>query len=424
MSKVLSGRNTVRPSFILIGLSLLVISALPSKVIAGGDTGHAPTFDLMHLWLADIEAPALQVLRNAIESAGLEWHEHRVQGNFYGIRTTFSELVSLGVPPKAVFWIGGDELTFMVDAKVVRPISGQLTRGRLRKFLRPEILTQISHDGAYTSLPLVIHLQNVALVNKTILKLLNLDHFNSWNQFIEAAPRIKDAGFIPLAMSDQHWQLRFLFQSMLSDGLSKDEFSDLLLAKRGDAWSRAQLLKAFKILLAVKPFANDDFLDLSWNEVIYKVRDGQAALTISGDFLAPSIRKIETVACTQVPGEKFVSWSFDVLAFPTLKSPQERQIQDRAIMAMSNPEFLANFAIKKGGVPVIEKVNSQELDNCSARSLTNWTTMDKLFLGSERWRLQFNSISSIAQDFWRSTDPDPGKYADLLLQEIKSISAE
>lgn len=414
----------MRPCYILIGLSLALTSAQPSKVNAIGDIGSPPAFDLMHLWLADIEAPALQYLKSAIKSAGLEWHDHPVHGNFYGVRTTFSGRVSLGVSPKAVFWIGGDELNSMIDAKIVRPITTDLTKGDLQGILRPEILEQITHGNAYTSLPLVIHLQNVAMINKPILEGLNISQFSTWKEFIDAAPRIKAAGFIPLAMSDQRWQLRFLFQSMLSDALSRDEFRDLILAKRSDTWSKAQFVRAFETLRAVKPFANPDFHNLAWNEVIYKVRDGHAALTISGDFLAPSIRGIDTVSCISVPGERFVSWSFDVLAFPEQSATTARRVQDRAISALSNETFLRNFAIRKGGVPVLTNISPQELDTCSARSLANWTAKEKLQLNSERWRLQLNSIASIAREFWLSDNPDPEKYSDVLLKEIKSILAE
>jgi len=36
-------------------------------------------FELMHLWLTPLEAPALMVIRDRALKAGLEWNEHRVR---------------------------------------------------------------------------------------------------------------------------------------------------------------------------------------------------------------------------------------------------------------------------------------------------------------------------------------------------------
>ncbi|MFV0298641.1 MAG: extracellular solute-binding protein [Hyphomicrobiaceae bacterium] len=410
----------MRSASLLIGLVAVFIAIL-TDAPASREGDAAPTFELMHLWNTDIEAPALDYIRETVEAAGDKWYEHRVPGNFYGIRTTFANRLALQVPPDAVFWIGGTELKSMVGSTIIRPIEPGATFDKFKEILRPEILEQISHDNAYTAIPVVIHMQNIAVVNNGILGRLGIPFPKSWDEFLDVAGRIKTAGYDPLAMSDQRWQLRFVFSSILSDGLSKEAFLDLLLGRKSHAEEIAQLTRSFKILLALRKFTNADNHDLAWKRVLSKVNDGTAALTITGDFAAPALTGNSTAACGLAPGGNFVSWSFDVLAFPVLPDPGRRRGQDIGIRALSSRTFLRNFAARKGGIPVIRTDHGQPPDKCSAQSIRNWNEKPKLLLNSERWRLQLNSVSSIAQQFWRDPDPDPKRYALLMFNELKSI---
>ncbi len=147
-------------------------------------------------------------------------------------------------------------------------------------------------------------------------------------------------------------------------------------------------------------------------------------MTITGDFAAPALTNDPDIVCTMAPGSNFVSWSFDVLAFTYFAQPSMRAGQDIAIRALSTNNALRNFGLRKGGVPVVKDIKFDEVDRCSANSMKSWNEMEKVHLNSERWRLQLNSISSIAQAFWRADDPNPEEYASLLVTELQSIFSD
>lgn len=115
-----------------------------------------------------------------------------------------------------------------------------------------------------------------------------------------------------------------------------------------------------------------------------------------------------------------MSWSFDVLAFTLLPESSMRTGQDLAIRALSRKDVLRNFALKKGGIPVVNEIKLEEFDQCSANSARNWAELEKVHFDTERWRLQLNSISSLAQAFWRADNPDPERYATVLVKELQS----
>ncbi len=413
----------------LLIVLLLVLCPLPLAIAqnhatSGSNEDRRPNFDLMHLWLTDIEAPALDYLKESVTAAGANWSEHHIEGNFYGIRSAFAQRLSIDAPPDGVFWIGGEELTSMVETKIIRTITPDATTDNLSDILKPEIIRIISDGESYTSLPLVIHTQNIAIINQHIFNTLGIEPPKSWSDFIRKSEQIKSAGYIPLAMSEQRWQLRFLFVSIMSDGLDKQEFLELLLGARGDAWTKAKYVQAFQTLLALKQYTNGDYENLSWNNVLSHVREGNAAMTITGDFAAPALTNDPDIVCTMAPGSNFVSWSFDVLAFTYFAQPSMRAGQDIAIRALSTNNALRNFGLRKGGVPVVKDIKFDEVDRCSANSMKSWNEMEKVHLNSERWRLQLNSISSIAQAFWRADDPNPEEYASLLVTELQSIFSD
>lgn len=412
-----------RDGLITIGLILLCTWASAAKANEQ-NVQHTPQFDLMHLWLADIEAPALHYIKEVVEGAGVKWFDHPVSGNFYGVRAAFANRMSLGAPPDAVFWIGGDEITSMVDTGIIRPIDNQSISENLIGFLKPEIAQRVSYKQALTALPVVIHLQNIAVINRRIFQRLNLDLPNSWAEFVAQLPLIKQAGYTPIAMSDQRWQMRFLFASIMSDGLSSAEFRDLLLGQRDASWSEAQFERAFGVLKALKPYSNTDYDDLVWEKVVQKVLDGEAAMTIMGDFAAPGLLRNDDVVCTLAPGGKFVNWSFDVLAFTKLPETASHEGQDRAIRALAHRDVLRNFALKKGGIPVVTGVSPEQADACSANSMKAWNDLEKFQFNVESWRLHLNSLSSIAHAFWQADDPKPAEYSAQLGKELKSIELE
>ena len=378
--------------------------------------GPKPPFELLHLWTSPIEQPALEVLKQAILKAGLSWSEQRVTGNFYGVRRELAARMAINVNPSAVFWIGALDPKSGESHTVFRRIDQNHGAGALLSVTRPEILSEVSSPEGMDAIPLVIHLQNVTVRNAKVFEASGIAPPKSWAEFLEMAPRLKAAGVTPIAVSGQRWLIRFLYLSILADGIQPDEFKDFLVA----ALPRHRFLeiakRSFFILRGLKPFANSDYASVGWDEVLHKVIVGEAAETITGDFSGPVLTGPEVV-CAAPPGNNFVMWSFDVIAFPV---GANRQVQDTAMQSLATRDVLARFGTAKGGIPVVSDIARSELAPCARNSLDRWLTQKKILLSSEKWLRSLNIISSLAQLVWTSEEVDLDKVASRLFVELSS----
>ncbi|HRY06211.1 MAG TPA: ABC transporter substrate-binding protein [Hyphomicrobiaceae bacterium] len=375
-------------------------------------------FELMHLWLTPLEAPALMVIRDRVLKAGLEWNEHRVKGNFYGVTNALAERVALGLPPTSVFWIGSIKPNSITESTLFRTIPDQATSSNFSQILRPDIEALVHTNEGYTSLPLVIHLQNIALANLDAFAKIGETPPTTWHDFIEMAPRLQAANITPISVSDQRWLLRFLFLSVFAEGLSKSQFEAMLTGRIEKRQFIEHAKRAMKTFRALKKFANHNSREISWSDAVHQVRRGKAALTITGDFAAPGLRDQKQVMCMLAPGNQFVMWSFDVLAFPSPDTKEHAQAQLIGFQALSNEDTLRDFGIKKGGIPVIHNVDPMMLDHCSRQSLKNWQERERMPLTYDHWRIQLNSIASLAQYVWQDDSLHVENVAAQLYQEL------
>lgn len=392
---------------------------MPAAVVgqALNEPRSRPVFELLHLWTSPLEQPALDTLKDAIGAAGIQWQEHRVNGNFYGVRRELADRMALRLTPTAVFWIGGSETESLVSREVFRVVDDPAIRGKLSTVLEPEITEVLSKPNGMLALPLVVHLQNVAIINDAVLRRAGVSYPKSWDQFLAIAPRIKAAGFTPIAVSGERWLFRFLLLSLVADQLAPDDFQMFLSGAMERSRFMAVADKAFSMLRALKAFANDDSEKLLWDGAVEKVISGAAAITITGDFAAPAVQQAKDISCDIAPGNPFVLWSLDVLAFPVV-AKESQGVQDAGIRALATEEALTRFAIAKGGIPVVSGINPSRLDHCSRASLQHWRSKSKVFLPDDKWRRALNIISSQAKLAWESEAIDVARLSSQLYHEL------
>lgn len=380
----------------------------------------APAFELMHLWLDPIEAPALAVLRNAAQSAGLRWREHRVEGNFYGVRATFAERLAMQIAPEAVFWIGGASINDLVANGTFRELRNIPNLKRFVDALDPNIASEMVSPNGLSAIPLVVHVQNYMVLNKAVYYQAGLPLPRSWAEFIESAPAIKAKGVIPLSMSNQSWQFRFLFIAILAEQMGPalfKEFHKLEDVARLNPPIRQELINSLKLLDRLRGLTNDDYPDLDWGQVVNRVKTGRAAAAVLGDFMTPLFDNADLYYCNLSFGSNFAIWSNDVLAFPNLRDAARTEVQDRFIDALIEPTRFRQFVERKGGVPVTKEAISPDFNHCTNTEIQFWRSpMPKIHIDANDWSQKFNLLATIAETFWSKRNASAENIADLMIK--------
>ena len=378
-------------------------------------------FELMHLWITNKEALAVTALSTPMKKAGVNWEEHLHMTSFFDMQKEYAERVALGYPPTGVHWIGGNGLRQLVDNGLFRLIKNVSGKPPFEEILLPEVYEVVKYKNGITTLPIGIHLQNHMVYNKDIFQQLGLVVPATWEQLINDLGKIHAAGFTPITMSDQRWQIRFLFFSILSAKVSAKEFVSFLNKEKNVGQWHPQIVDALSILKKLKPFVNSDNKGLNWAVSTGHLTSGKAAMSFLADFSSLLYADDKRFSCALPPGNDYVIWAFDSIALTKTSNPIEVAGQDAMIVVANSIENLQKYVGWKGGIPVHKWKNEQGINRCSLQSIAIWKrAKDKIHIGSE-WTLSLNIISAIVQKFWRGGAYPIEQAADEIIQALSNL---
>ena len=390
-------------------------SAAPNTI--GSSEEVRPRFELLHLWLTEEEDRAVAVFRDALMAKGVEWSEHRHSSSFLSLKTEYADRLALGNPPTGTHWIASEELRQMVDSGVFRLIESAPGNPPFEELLLPEILEVVSHGSGITTLPVGIHLQNHMVYNAEIFDELQLDVPDSWEELIQIMPQIKAAGYTPITMSDERWQLRFFFFSILSSLIGPDDLIALVNGtSRAVNW-RAELIEALGLLDAMRDYTNADNANLGWEASIDQLVEGRAVISFLADFSSPLYADDERFVCRLPPGNDYVIWAFDSIALTRTDDPAEIAGQDAMIEIAGKFATLQRYVGEKGGIPVQVHSSMDGINRCSVQSIAEWQRASRKIHIGPGWTTSLNVISAVVQNFWRS----PGTSAEATADEIIEV---
>lgn len=146
------------------------------------------------------------------------------------------------------------------------------------------VLDIVSYEGHPYSVPVNIHRANVLWYNKTVLADNNIEPPESFADFFAAADTLQAAGITPLALGDSEiFASTQLLETTLIGTLGVEGYNGLWT---GDTdWAGADVTGALENFQKMLTYVNDDHSSLTWDQANQLVIDGDAAMTIMGDWL-------------------------------------------------------------------------------------------------------------------------------------------
>ncbi len=402
-------------------IAVILAGLLETSGVRAQDRYTSANFELLHIWRVPIEQYALAAFSDPMEQMGVRWEEHEVGSNFKGVQDEFADRLALKIPPTGVFWIGGETLHPLVEDGTFRKIKPLDSDFDFSEMLKPEIYEILKHEDGISALPVGLHILNFTVYNKAIFNELGLKLPNSWDELIDSATHIKKSGRIPLSMSDELWQLRNLFNSILAEKLTARELRSLVIGKDLET-IRPRLSEALETLDRLRPYVNSDNKELEWREAVEKLLRGEAAVNVLGDFTAPYFSEDERFNCSLSPGNRSVLWAFDTIALTNTQDPSQRLGQDAFIQTLTNREYLNEYVYRKGGLPVYRFKDQAQFKHCSRQSMKAWEKADeRIHLGSDLWSSTLNSMAIVVQRHWRSS-LQLKESVDILMDVLRNLS--
>jgi len=145
------------------------------------------------------------------------------------------------------------------------------------------VIDILSYNGEIWSVPVNIHRSNVLWYNTQIFADNGLTAPKTFDEFFAAADKLQAAGITPLALGDNGiWAATHLFESVLLGAMGPEKYNGLWTGTTD--WNGPEVKSALETMAKMLEYVNEDHAALSWDQAAQLVADGDAAMTIMGDW--------------------------------------------------------------------------------------------------------------------------------------------
>jgi glucose/mannose transport system substrate-binding protein len=366
----MSGNRISHLLFALFGATILAAvlmfssSVLPLSADADDPMGQAvgDELEIYSSWTEGGEGEGLNALIDLYKSDFPEVTTVTVLSD----HNDFTDRMHAGSPPDSFQTHTGAELfSTWVEPGYVEPIT-QLwaDEGWLDEFPQ-DLIDMLSYRGDIYSVPLNAHRGNVLWYNSQILATNSLTPPTTFDEFFAVADVLQTVGITaPLALGDSgHWAATHLAESVVLGSMGPQEYRGL--------WNGSTNFDGPEVNAALETFAqmldyvNLDHGSLTWAEALQRVVDGDAAMTIMGDWTAGYLEAIGLTPGVEVgwtPSPESTG-SFMVIS-DGFALPHDASHRDNAIdwlKTLASGEGQDAFNPHKGSIPARADVISPTL---------------------------------------------------------------
>ena len=354
---------------VLLGsLSALAVSSIISAA-------NATELEVTHWWTSGGEAAAVAEFASAFDATGNTWVDAAIAGSGDIARAAMVSRITGGDPMGATQFNHGRQAEELVEAGLMQDLTELATKENWADLIHPSsLLDGCTLDGKIYCVPVNIHSWQWLWVSHQAFEDAGVAVPTNWSEFIGAAPKLEEAGKIPLAMGGQSWQSDGAFNVMIAALAGPDIYTRILADKDADAVAGPEMAKVFEAAAAAREYSKNTKVQ-DWNQATNLVITGKAGGQIMGDWAQGEFQVANQVAgedYTCLPGlgvNKVISTGGDAFYFPKLDDPEKTKAQMELASLMLSKEVQVSFNLKKGSLPVRGDVDLSTANDCMRQGL-------------------------------------------------------
>jgi len=346
----------------------VVVWGLVAALAAG--PASAQKADVMHWWTSGGESRAVGVFAKEYDARGGTWVDDASVGPQAEHAAALNRIAG-GNPPTAMQWNIGVAVRQLAEQGVLAPLDDLAKKGNWLLNLPPLLVKNMSYNGQVIAVPVDLHGANYQFYSAKIFDELKMQPPKSWDEFFAMAPKIKAAGYIPLAYGANAQQVDWLFEALLAGAGGKDLYRKVWVDHDAKAAASAEMVHVFDLLGKLRQYVDAGSPNRKWNDTLGLVETNKAALMIVGDWakgdFAAAGKKLGTdYGCQMAPGNQDAYvMTVDVFVFPKNSKPDQQAAQDKLAQLMMDPAVQTRFNAFKGALPARLDANIADLDACA-----------------------------------------------------------
>jgi len=352
-----------------LAATLAVASTVP---LAAG----AVDLEVTHWWTSGGEAAAVAEFANAFNAEGGDkWVDGAIAGSGGVARPIIISRIIGGDPMGATQLNHGRQAEELVEAGLMLDLTDVAEAEGWRDIVHPvSLLDACTVDGRIYCVPVNIHSWQWIWLSHKAYADAGTAVPRNWNEFVAAAPALKSAGKIPLAMGQQSWQSNGAF-GVISVALGGiDLWTKINVDKDAKAAGGPEMAKVFEAFGEARSLSDGSNVQ-DWNQATNLVITGQAGGQIMGDWAQGEFQVAGQVAGKDyscLPGlgvNAVISTGGDAFYFPLVDDPDIARAQKKMASMMISKEVQVAFNLKKGSLPIRGDVNLAAANDCMKKGL-------------------------------------------------------
>ncbi|MBX2805679.1 MAG: ABC transporter substrate-binding protein [Hyphomicrobiales bacterium] len=382
--------------------------------------------EVLHWWTSGGEAAAIAEMANAFKAEGGEWIDTAI-ANGEQARTAGINRIVGGNPPTVMQFNTGAQFHEVVDNGMLNPIEDVASANNWREVL-PEVLIEATNrNGEFYAVPVNIHGQNWLWYNVEAFKKAGVEPPKDFDELIAAAPKLKEAGFIPLAHGGQNWQDHLLFDAVVVAKAGKEIFKNIYLTTDGEALNSPDFRSAIETFAALRELTDEGSPGRSWNDSTNLVITGKGATQLMGDwakgeFIAAGKTIGTDYGCTVMPNGYIMGG--DVCVFPKVDDEEQKAAQSKLAELMLSQDVQLAFNKKKGSVPARVDLDVSSMDECAQQGMTALKDPEQQ-VGSINYFASSDltgATRDVITQFWATPSMTADEFIEKFASAVKSAS--
>lgn len=365
--------------------NMLFKSLVLSLSLLGNSYVLAGEVEVLHFWTSGGEAKSVDELKSLLTLRGHTWKDFAVVGGGGGnAMAVLKQRVLAGQPPAAAT-IKGPAVQEWAASKALANLDAMAEFDKWDESLPKVIADHMKYKGNYVAVPVNVHRVNWLWSNSAVLKKAGINALPSnYEEFFEAAEKIKAIGVTPVAHGGQAWQDFTLFESVALGVGGAEFYKNAFVKLNPAALASEEMKKSLEIFRRIKPYTDEKSLGRDWNAATEMVIKGKAGFQFMGDWA-----KGEFFVAGQQPGREFscsiapgtantFTYVLDTFAMFQLKSWEAQKAQGYLAYLLMRENFQESFNLRKGSIPARLNVSMEKFDVCGQDASKDFRATEKL----------------------------------------------
>ncbi|TNB48014.1 carbohydrate ABC transporter substrate-binding protein [Martelella lutilitoris] len=352
-----------------------ILTAALAAGVAMPIAANATDLEVTHWWTSGGEAAAVKVLADNFNETGNTWVDSAIAGSGSTANPIIISRILGGNPMGATQMNTGRDAEELIKAGLMLDLTDLAEKENWAEKIRPaKLLGACEYDGRIYCVPINIHSWQWMWLNRHVFEDNGIPVPTNWQELVDAAPALQEAGVIPLA-TGQPWQVDGIRNVMQVAIGGVDNYLAVNGDKDPDAVMSDENRAIWEAFAQARDMVDDAYSGRDWNVATNMVIQGDAAAQIMGDWAQGEFAQAGQEAGVDydcLPGlgnNPVLDTGGDAFYFPKTDDPDITAAQLELASMLVSPETQVEFNLVKGSLPVRGDVDLEAANACMKKGL-------------------------------------------------------